>query len=89
MGARWPWHAKCKEGHRFIGFSGGSDGTCDECGAPILEEYPCYRGMWGDNTGCPLDDDYVPAEYSVHTCTDCGRPHETLVTAAHWSNIDV
>ena len=37
MGARWPWKAKCANGHEYSGFSGGAD-PCGECGAePVWE----------------------------------------------------
>lgn len=49
MGARWPWHAICENGHITSNFSGGADDDCDLCGAPILEEHNCWSwGMGGD-----------------------------------------
>ena len=58
MGARWPWHAICENGHINSGFSGGSNGVCemdlgppdDICEAPILEETDC--GMYSESCNC-------------------------------------
>lgn len=54
------------------------------CNAVIVEEYCCYRGMWGDNTGCPLDPDYVAPE--THKCPDCGIEH--VVKPGYWTNLE-
>ena len=44
MGARWPWHAICENGHINSGFSGGSEGICfPDCEAPIIEETNCWN----------------------------------------------
>lgn len=42
MGARWAWHAICKEGHIYANFSGGAD-ECYECGADCLLESDCWE----------------------------------------------
>ena len=88
MGARWPWHAQCEAGHTFSGFSGGSDGVCeaeDGCEAAV-EEYRCYRGMWGEDSGCPLDDDYVAPVLESPLCS-CGQPHVVVVSPERWERL--
>lgn len=50
MGARWPWVAKCPEGHIYSNFSGGAD-DCYECGKePEVETY-CPH-LWDEEGRC-------------------------------------
>jgi hypothetical protein len=53
VGARWPWHAICENEHITSGFSGGSDGVCNECEAAIIDEHNCWD--YGLNQECETD----------------------------------
>lgn len=52
MGARWPWEARCKNGHVYGNFSGGAD-ECYDCGEPPVEELACPH--WAGPAVGPCD----------------------------------
>ena len=54
MGARWPWHAICENGHITGNFSGGSDNECYQCGARIIGAHNCW--MWGCECECDKEE---------------------------------